>query len=240
MGRVFEEAGRFDEALAAFRECVAEGAVEVARLECEGRADALQERLSFAILVIEAIPPSASVFLDGFDTPHPVGVPIQVRSGRHAIELRANGKMPFRTDVNAPGAKETRVRVVMEAEPVKSDVVERPRPAPTAWVAAPAFDPQTKWNWVGIGSGAVATGLGVAFLVQYGIDRSRVKGRREVDGGFYDAQTVGVRNLWLGCALVVAGTGAVVTSSLIWPEVPAGVAVIPGPGGGSAAITVEW
>ena len=239
MGRVYEEAGRLEEAREAFLACVEEGAEEPARAECEQRWKAIEVKLATSSVVVEANLPGATVFLDGLDVPHPAGVPIPVRPGRHALEVRANGKMPYRSAFEAVGGLETRIPVVLEALPAKPERVTQSGSSP-AWVAAPAFSPQAKWNWVGIGGGVVAAGLGTAFLVQYGLDKSRARGRRETDAGLYEAETVGARDLWLGITLSVAGAGAIVTSSVLWPRVPAKAAVVPVPGGCTGAVSLGW
>jgi hypothetical protein len=246
IGRVYHDAGRPEEAIAAFRSCVKEGAEEAVRAECEQQIKAIEDRILTATILVEAVPPSAEVFVDGAGRPQAAGVPIRVKPGRHEVELRAPGKSPHKTAVEAVEGRETRVRVAMEAPPAPADAraaASGPLPEPPAdtptLAAAPAFAPETKWNWVGIGAGAAVTGLGVAFLVQYGWDKRDANGPERNDPQRPDlvtreADSVGPRNLALGVTFSVLGVAGVVVSAVLWPKTPVSAAAAPVPGGGGA------
>ena len=246
MGRVQEEAGHLEEALTAFRACVDESADDAVRTECQERVKTIGERLGSATIVVDAIPPSAMVILDGSEDAHPAGQPIRVRPGRHAIELRAAGKAPYRTTVDARGGQETRVPVVMEAPPAPPAPVltgvhpASPRLPAAAPVTARAFAPQTKWNWVGVGLGSLATGVGLAFLIQYGLDRSNAQGRHDDGTYIYAADKVGPRNLAIGVTFLAVGAAGVVVSAVLWPKVPVKAAAGLIPGGGSLAFSFGY
>ena len=251
MGRVYEEAGRPEEALAAFRACIDEKAEASVRSECEERARKIQEHLDSATLIVDAIPPNATVLLDGLEEPHPAGQSIRVRPGRHNVELRAAGKSAYQTTVVAAGGQETRISVLMEAfpappEPPRSRETARappdsPAEAPSTQLQemASASSPEARWNWVGVGLGAAVTGLGMAFLIQYGLDKKNAQGQHQDATYVYAADEVGPRNLALGLTFAVIGVAGVVVSGVLWPKVPVKASVGLVPGGGSLAVSFD-
>lgn len=255
MGRVHEAAGHVEEALAEFRACVARVDEEAARNECDQYARALEQRMakSAAVLVLDGAPPNAVVTVDGAALPDDGREPIRVRPGRRVVEVRAEGMTPFQTEVEAVSGVETRIQVAMAPlpPPVAAKVpppqaVPTPETAPAA-IRLPsdqgrvsAFAPETAWNWVGIGTGAVATGLGIAFLVQYGFDLGAARDARydaERDG-WWAADEVGPRNLALGISFSAVGLAAVVTSAVLWPRARVRTSAAPAPGGGYVVFTL--
>ncbi len=253
MGRVHEAAGHVEEALAEFRACVARVDEEAARNECDQYARALEQRMAeaAAVLVLDGAPPDAVVTVDGAELPDDDREPIRVRPGRRVVEVRAEGMTPFRTEVEGVGGVETRIQVTMAPlPPTVAGEVPPPQPEPTTARLASAlpsdprrvsaFAPETAWNWVGIGTGAVATGLGIAFLVQYGLDLGAARDARydaERDG-WWAADEVGPRNLALGISFSAVGLAAVVTSAVLWPKARVGASAAPAPGGGYVVFTL--
>ncbi len=91
LGRACEAAGRLDEAAVAYEACSREAATDSLRRECESAIQSVRERMREGVLLVEADPRDAVVYLDGAAAGHETGQPIPVRSGRHSIEVRAAG-----------------------------------------------------------------------------------------------------------------------------------------------------
>ncbi len=126
--------------------------------------------------------------------------------------------------------------------PVASEPVPaNPAPVPVQTARAGAFAPGTAWNWVGIGMGAAALGVGVAFLVQYGVDRSNAQDRHwdPERQGWWAADEVGPRNLVLGVGLSVLGLAGGITSAVLWPKAPIRATVAPTTGGGVVGVAID-
>jgi hypothetical protein len=112
-------------------------------------------------------------------------------------------------------------------------VEARPAPAPRSAL----------WNWVGLGAGTAATGLGVAFLVRYGLDRKSARGPEYGPDGktvVVEADSVGYRNVVLGSVFTAVGVAGVVTSAVLWPRSPGRVSVSPVPGGVFCSTGTRW
>lgn len=143
---------------------------------------------------------------------------------------------------DVPAENPVVVDKVVKPEPVVIQEVPVPAPVevakPDLILAAPA-KPKAIGNWVGIGVGAVATGLGTAFLIQYGLDKSNARGAYCGTDGCYAADVVGPRNLALGVSFSVAGVAAVILSAVLWPKSKIKAAAAPVNGGGILALTVD-
>lgn len=252
IARVHEEADRLEEAFSSFQACAADAQDEALRSECDQRANALGEKLATATLVVETGSPDAVMTLDE-GAPSPCGGAIEVKPGRHRLEVQADGCLPYLAEIDVRGGRENRIPVVLMVappppEPVESAGPERdgaglaaPGSGPESVVAAgPAPTPETGWNWAGLGTSAAVLGVGVAFSVQYAIDKSNAQPERwdpELQG-WWAADTVGPRNLILGLSFAAAGVAGGLASILLWPDAPVQAGVSPTSGGGVMSLSI--
>ena len=216
---------RLEEAAASFASCFDEAREETLRDRCHKRKLELADRLSRGTLAVSCGPVACVVHLDGSSAGQPSSPPISLPVGRHEVEVRAEGRIPWQTSVDVPGGRETRLSARLDpVPPPPAAVVELPKPGPKPVARSAA------WNWVGLGAVTALVGGGAAALGQYLKDRSdRTPG-----------QSLGQNNLIAGCVLVPAGVAAIVTSAVLWPDSGPAATWVPGPGGGSLAVTVGW
>lgn len=215
LGRACEAAGRLEEAAVAYEACLREADTDALRRECESSLRAVRERMKEGVLVVEADPGDALVYLDGAPVGHEAGRAIPVRSGPHSIEVRAKGYLPFTSVVEVKGGdRPTRVQVRLE---------------PERSVEPPPLD--TTWNWVGVGVGAAMAVTGVVFL---GVDIKDRLDAADCPAGY--TCRVKPTNAAVGGSLMAVGVAAILTSALLWPEAEARAALGPAPGGGWVAL----
>ena len=245
MARVLEDSGRLPEALDAYRACVQAASEAETRASCEQRVQALAATLSTGTMLVEVSPPGAEVFVDDGVAAHPAGTPVVLGVGRHQVEVRAAGRQAYRREIDVLPAKEVRFAVVLEVQPqpkVAEIPVQVPASPPVASpnVARPAGQRSAVSNWVGIGVGTAVTGVGLAFLIQYGIDKSNARGAQYSPDGrlLADADKVGSRNVIVGSVLSVAGVAGVINSAVLWPKAPAKISIGPLHGGGAIAVQI--
>jgi hypothetical protein len=233
MGRVYDEADRPDEALAAFESCAREADTADLRMECTEKAVALKDRLGRGLVRVEGAPAVARVYVDLDSSGRPTGEDLPVTAGRHDLEVRAEGYRPFRTTVVVPGGKTEPLRIQARLEPVPDPPEATPVPPPPLPLSEKRAD--ATWNWIGVGLGSAATITGIAFL---GIDiKDRLKAS-DCPAGY--ACRVKPTNLAIGVAATGMGVAAIVASAVLWPRAPAKAGVFPVPGGGAVAVEVGF
>ena len=261
IGRMLEEAGRSAEAIATYRSCAEEADDEATRADCDARAKVLAAKTASGTLLVEATPPSAEVIVDDDGRALRAGTPVTLPVGRHAVEVRAPGKLPRKTGVDIDAGRQTKLEVQLEALPISEDQRFQVTPVPrkSAIPVVPVSPPpagetattltetagtrSALWNWVGIGAGVAATGLGLAFLVQYGLDRKNASGPVYAGDGktvVYSGDEVGTRNLVIGSVFAAVGVAGVITAAVLWPEAPARVTAAPLRGGGLVAVEAPF
>lgn len=256
MGRVHEEAGNLEESLSSFQACAADALEEALRSECEQRAKSLAAKLSTATLFVETEVAGAVLQLDD-SPPRPCGQPVDISPGRHRIEVRADGRLPYLAELDIRGGRETRIPVALELVPAvpspltaltQPDEVRRPGgdtlgpgvDSGTETLSAELSGGSATWNWLGLGASVVALGVGVGFGAQYAIDKSNAQGERwdpELQG-WWAADEVGSRNLILGASLAAVGVVGGLASLLLWPDSPIEAGAAPTGGGAVVSITV--
>lgn len=223
MGMVLEKAARNDEALAEFRLCVNEKKVPLAtRMECKQRIEVLEKASGAAVAV--AVREDVRVKAQAEVVKDPVPVVKQA-------DPVVTGGVP-------EVAKAIQSEPVLE--PVPASVKESDKTATVDIVKSALSKPKAVGNWVGVGIGIAATGLGTAFLIRYGMDRAAAHDvpYQDVDG-WHAADVVGPRNLAMGISFSVAGVTAVILSAALWPKSKVKASAAPMPGGGFLALTVD-
>lgn len=179
----------------------------------------LAPRIPSIVITVKELPPGAPprVLVDGVVAP--VSLSLQLDPGPHVVEVSAPGFAPERRELTLEEKTSLAIDLVMK--PLVSTTKELPaQPIP---VLAPALIPAKKsgapvWPWVAAGAGAVALGIGTAFVVDYARVRSTVSAdcpASACDPRKYTAENVdGLKQRWnrdlgLFVGLGIAGAASV-------------------------------
>jgi len=259
IGKVYLAAGRDREALTEFEACLVSDAGMDVHAECRELAGEANRVIDSTVIVLDGAPVGAVVTVDDAVVTPGSGGEVKVAPGTHEVEISLEGYRSFSTRATVERGRAAPVTVDMPVlatapesvpGPEADEVVDTGREAdvavsvdaPPARVAggkAGAFDPVTVPNWVGIGLGVAAIGVGVGFLAQYGLDMKDVEENpfEEGEGGYWPRE-VGITNVAVGASFAAAGVIAVVLSAALWPDAKVAPVIAAAPGGGVIGITV--
>lgn len=259
IGKVYLAAGRDSLALSEFEACLVSDAGMDVHAECGELAKEATRMIESTSIVLDGTPAGAVVAVDGAVVSPGGGGDVKVAPGVHDVEITLEGYRSFNTRTTVERGRATPVTVDMPLlatapeslpGPEADEVADAGREvdvtvsseAPSSAVAggrASAFDPVTVPNWVGIGLGVAAIGVGVGFLAQYGLDLKDVEENpfEEGEGGYWPRE-VGITNVAVGASFAAAGVVAVVLSAALWPDAKVTPVIAAAPGGGVVGITV--
>jgi hypothetical protein len=251
----YERAGRFASAWRAYERSVVEARAtgeEKRAQRAQQLADALKPRLSSLTIDVAAdVPEDTEIRVDGaalerarWKTPTPID------GGKHRVEVHANGRKDWSTEVAvAPSAQHVVLPVpALEAAPA-GDAAAPPATAATA--TAPTAAPVRFWTAPRIagaataGAGLVAVGVGTVFGLQarsHWSDReSQCAFDRCTPDGVAAGQDAKDAALRANIAFIVGGA-ALATGAVLYFVVPnlgsspVNVALAPAPGGGALSL----
>jgi hypothetical protein len=173
MGRAQEGLGRDLEAFTSFERFL-EGATDVppaARADAERRRDALRARLA----AVEVTGPAgATVVVDGRAVGElPLGAPVLVAPGAHAVLIQRAGTILHEQRVTAASGGTVVVKLAVVESPPPRPAADAPAPAPRPEVVVAAPPPEgapRSWQrpaaWTSAGLAVAALGVGTAFQLR--------------------------------------------------------------------------
>ncbi len=234
VGRMHEDAGRLDVALAWYSQCLGPDADAETRKRAEARTTMLGNAgLRVNIVEFQLSPPDAELLVDGVVWKERLGRVLSLALGEHTITVRhpdfETAAIPF--EVKGPLPQ----RFELALLPKTSEPPPAPLPPPP-----PPSDGAGAWPWVTVGAGIASAAVGTWLILDGTADWDAVRDarsdlsltREEADALVANGETKRT------AGFVAAGVGgALVLTGLLWyaledgPDDTTAFTVVPAPGG---------